>query len=98
MLQFSKGLSMPRHEVRSWRLARAAKANCAPPGASIFRAKAIVNFTGVHPMSISAFRKQELIKDYATKPGDTGSPEMQGAILTERITKLTDHFKTQNKE
>jgi small subunit ribosomal protein S15 len=49
-------------------------------------------------MSISAERKQELIKDYATKPGDTGSPEVQVAILTERITKLTGHFKTHNKD
>ena len=49
-------------------------------------------------MSISALRKQELIQDYATKPGDTGSPEVQVAILTERITNLTDHFKTHNKD
>jgi small subunit ribosomal protein S15 len=49
-------------------------------------------------MSISALRKQELIKDYATTPGDTGSPEVQVAILTERITNLTDHFKTHNKD
>ena len=49
-------------------------------------------------MSISALRKQELILDYATKPGDTGSPEVQVAILTERITNLTDHFKTHNKD
>ena len=49
-------------------------------------------------MSIRALRKQELIKDYATKPGDTGSPEVQVAILTERITNLTGHFKTHNKD
>jgi small subunit ribosomal protein S15 len=49
-------------------------------------------------MSISALRKQELIHDYATKPGDTGSPEVQVAILTERITNLTGHFKTHNKD
>ena len=49
-------------------------------------------------MSISAVRKQELIKDYATKDGDTGSPEVQVAILTERITNLTDHFKTHSKD
>ena len=49
-------------------------------------------------MSISAVRKQELIKEYATKSGDTGSPEVQVAILTERITNLTDHFKTHNKD
>lgn len=43
-------------------------------------------------MSISPARKQELIKEYAVKPDDTGSPEVQVAILTERITNLTDHF------
>jgi len=51
-----------------------------------------------HPMSISAERKQELIQEYATKSGDTGSPEVQVAILTERITNLTDHFKTHIKD
>lgn len=45
-------------------------------------------------MSITAERKQELIKEYATKEGDTGSPEVQIAILTERITNLTEHFKS----
>ena len=49
-------------------------------------------------MSISAERKQELIKEYATKSGDTGSPEVQVAILTERITNLTEHFKTHSKD
>ena len=49
-------------------------------------------------MSISAERKQELIKEYATKSGDTGSPEVQVAILTERITNLTEHFKTHGKD
>ncbi|MGC2408475.1 MAG: 30S ribosomal protein S15 [Methyloceanibacter sp.] len=49
-------------------------------------------------MSISALRKQELIKAYATNAGDTGSPEVQVAILTERITNLTGHFKTHNKD
>ncbi|WP_319019380.1 30S ribosomal protein S15 [Pelagibacterium flavum] len=52
------------------------------------------NFT----MSITAERKAELIKDYATKAGDTGSPEVQVAILTERITNLTEHFKTHAKD
>jgi small subunit ribosomal protein S15 len=51
-----------------------------------------------HPMSISAERKQELIKEYSTKSGDTGSPEVQVAILTERITNLTEHFKTHGKD
>ena len=51
-----------------------------------------------HPMSITAERKQALIKEYATKAGDTGSPEVQVAILTERITNLTEHFKTHAKD
>jgi small subunit ribosomal protein S15 len=49
-------------------------------------------------MSISAERKQALLKDYAQKSGDTGSPEVQVAILTERIVNLTDHFKTHVKD
>lgn len=49
-------------------------------------------------MSITAERKQELIQEYATKSGDTGSPEVQVAILTERINNLTDHFKTHRKD
>ena len=49
-------------------------------------------------MSISASRKQELIKEYAIKPEDTGSPEVQVAILTERINNLTEHFKDNKKD
>ena len=49
-------------------------------------------------MSITAERKTALIKDYATKEGDTGSPEVQVAILTERITNLTGHFKSHGKD
>ncbi|MEQ8193256.1 MAG: 30S ribosomal protein S15 [Rhodospirillales bacterium] len=49
-------------------------------------------------MSITAERKQELIKEYATKENDTGSPEVQVAILSERIQNLTEHFKTHNKD
>jgi len=49
-------------------------------------------------MSITAERKQELISEYATKNGDTGSPEVQVAILSERINNLTDHLKTHNKD
>ena len=49
-------------------------------------------------MSITAERKQELIKEYATKDSDTGSPEVQVAILTERIVNLTDHLKTHGKD
>ena len=49
-------------------------------------------------MSITAERKDTLIKEYATKSGDTGSPEVQIAILTERIANLTKHFKTHVKD
>ena len=49
-------------------------------------------------MSITAERKQELIKEYATKDGDTGSPEVQVAILSERIVNLTEHFKSHGKD
>lgn len=49
-------------------------------------------------MSITAERKAELITEYATKPGDTGSPEVQVAILTDRIKTLTEHFKTNAKD
>ena len=49
-------------------------------------------------MSITPARKEELIKEYATKEGDTGSPEVQVAILTERINNLTEHFKSHAKD
>ena len=49
-------------------------------------------------MSLNAGRKAEVIKSYATKTGDTGSPEVQVAILSERITYLTEHFKTHVKD
>ena len=56
-------------------------------------------------MSITAERKSALMQDYAQKPGDTGSPEVQVAILTERIAilserigELTEHFKTHRKD
>lgn len=49
-------------------------------------------------MSITPERKQELMTEYATKPGDTGSPEVQVAVLTERIVNLTEHFKTHAKD
>ncbi|NQW11129.1 MAG: 30S ribosomal protein S15 [Alphaproteobacteria bacterium] len=45
-------------------------------------------------MSITLERKAELITEYGLKEGDTGSPEVQVAILTERITNLTEHMKT----
>jgi len=49
-------------------------------------------------MSITAERKTEVVKEYARADGDTGSPEVQVAILTERITNLTEHFKTHKKD
>ncbi|MAZ18919.1 MAG: 30S ribosomal protein S15 [Ahrensia sp.] len=49
-------------------------------------------------MSITPERKAELIQKFATKSGDTGSPEVQVAILTERITNLTEHFKGHKKD
>jgi len=49
-------------------------------------------------MSISTQRKQALMKEFATKSGDTGSPEIQVAILSERIANLTEHFKTHKKD
>ena len=49
-------------------------------------------------MSITPERKQALIKDYSTTTNDTGSPEVQVAILTERISNLTEHFKAHVKD
>ena len=49
-------------------------------------------------MSITAERKTELIQEYAIKPNDTGSPEVQVAILSERIANLTEHFKGHAKD
>ncbi len=49
-------------------------------------------------MSITAEKKAELIKEFATKEGDTGSPEVQIAILSERIVNLTEHFKDHKKD
>ena len=49
-------------------------------------------------MSITATRKQELIKDFAINDGDTGSPEVQIAILSERIKNLTGHLKEHKKD
>lgn len=49
-------------------------------------------------MSITPERKQALIKEHGLAPGDTGSPEVQVAILSERIANLTEHFKTHAKD
>ncbi|MCP8883090.1 30S ribosomal protein S15 [Devosia sp. XJ19-1] len=55
-------------------------------------------FERICPMSITAERKTQLIKEYATTTNDTGSPEVQVAILSERIANLTEHFKGHNKD
>ncbi|MFA7596968.1 MAG: 30S ribosomal protein S15 [Novosphingobium sp.] len=49
-------------------------------------------------MSVTAEKKQEIIKDNARQSNDTGSPEVQVAILTERIRNLTEHFKGHHKD
>jgi small subunit ribosomal protein S15 len=49
-------------------------------------------------MSITTSRKAEVIQEHAKKSGDTGSPEVQVAILSERINNLTEHFKTHAKD
>ena len=49
-------------------------------------------------MSITPERKAALMAEYAIKPGDTGSPEVQVAILSERIKNLTEHFQTNKKD
>jgi len=49
-------------------------------------------------MSLSVERKLEVVKEYSTKKGDTGSPEVQVALFTERINGLTEHFKTHKKD
>ncbi|HZA67628.1 MAG TPA: 30S ribosomal protein S15 [Geminicoccaceae bacterium] len=49
-------------------------------------------------MSITPERKRDVMKDFATQANDTGSPEVQVAVLTERITNLTEHLKTHKKD
>ena len=49
-------------------------------------------------MSITAEKKQKVVTEYATKKGDTGSPEVQVAILTNRILELSEHMKTHKKD
>ncbi|MEQ8896399.1 MAG: 30S ribosomal protein S15 [Roseovarius sp.] len=49
-------------------------------------------------MSITVEDKHQILKDFATKEGDTGSPEVQVAILTSRIATLTEHFKIHKKD
>jgi small subunit ribosomal protein S15 len=54
--------------------------------------------TGTEPMSVTLERKKEVIAQYATGANDTGSPEVQVAVLSERIANLTEHFKTHVKD
>lgn len=49
-------------------------------------------------MSFTKEAKQQIIADFATKPGDTGSPEVQIAVLTEKINALSEHIKTHQKD
>ncbi|MDA8584943.1 30S ribosomal protein S15 [Rhodobacteraceae bacterium] len=49
-------------------------------------------------MSITAEEKARVMKEFATKEGDTGSPEVQVAVLSSRIATLTEHFKTHKKD
>lgn len=49
-------------------------------------------------MTMNSNRKQEIIEDFKLHPGDTGSPEVQIALLSERISYLTDHFKLHQKD
>jgi small subunit ribosomal protein S15 len=49
-------------------------------------------------MSVTTGRKAEVMKEFAKKPSDTGSPEVQVALLSERINNLTEHFKTHVKD
>ena len=49
-------------------------------------------------MSVTSDRKAKVMKQFAKKPGDTGSPEVQVAIFSERINNLTEHFKTHVKD
>jgi small subunit ribosomal protein S15 len=53
---------------------------------------------GEFPMSITAERRTALVKEYATSADDTGSPEVQVALLSERISNLTEHLKSHNKD
>jgi small subunit ribosomal protein S15 len=60
---------------------------------SRLRASRFLQLPRKNAMSITADRKKELMGEYATRAGDTGSPEVQVAILSERIKNLTEHFK-----
>jgi small subunit ribosomal protein S15 len=69
-------------------------ASCAKDRGYTVQAPNTLKMKGTYTMSLGTERKQQVIKSYATRSGDTGSPEVQIAILTERINGLTEHFKT----
>src|SRR5262249_38838213 len=81
----------PRPGRSWWPLPRSRRAGCGRFVSSTFE-------FWRKPMSITPQRKQELIKEYASKEGDTGSPEVQIAILSERIRNLTEHLGTHKKD
>ena len=62
------------------------------------RARRIRNAPEEEYMSLDAEKKNAIIAEYATKPGDTGSPEVQIALLTNRINELTEHLKTHKQD
>src|SRR3546814_5597682 len=68
------------------------------PYTTLFRSGAEPLVIGDNAMSITAERKTALVEEYGTHEGDTGSPEVQVAILSERISNLTEHLKTHNKD
>lgn len=70
-----------------------------PPGALLDDIPAVaITLLQENPMSITVEEKARLITEYATKAGDTGSPEVQVAVLSSRIATLTEHFKTHRKD
>jgi small subunit ribosomal protein S15 len=65
---------------------------------SRLKATHFLKHKGKNTMSVTAERKKELMAEFATAKGDTGSPEVQVAILSERIKNLTEHFKDHKKD
>jgi small subunit ribosomal protein S15 len=80
-----------------WTTSRPGPSGCPDLKPEGSRSPDTTNLKGL-TMSITAERKNALVKEFAQKAGDTGSPEVQVAILTERINNLTGHFKTHNKD
>src|SRR5271170_6719699 len=81
-----------------WRCGQADRRRSARCGRDSFVRSACSTSKTETPMSIAAERKAELIKTHARTPHHTGSAEVQVAILSERITNLTEHFKTHKKD